>query len=95
MNMQLSVFSHCNYVVQGYVVLVYVIQYTFSASSCSVTGCGSIVTHRWILCDCAGPQRGRGGPGRGFGRGMGTEAAAVGCRDGVAPVLTGGTHTEK
>ena len=46
MNMQLSVFSHCNYVVQGYVVLVYVIQYTFSASSCSVTGCGSIVTHR-------------------------------------------------
>ena len=55
----------------------------------------SAPTPGWILCDCAGPQRGRGGPGRGFGRGMGAEAAAVGCRDGVAPVLTGGTHTEK
>ena len=31
----------------------------------------SAPTPGWILGDCAGPQRGRGGPGRGFGSGMG------------------------
>ena len=51
----------------------------------------SAPTPGWILGDCEGPQRSRGGPGRGFGSGMGR-----GARHGMLPgwCVTGGTHTK-
>ena len=47
----------------------------------------SAPTLGWILGDCAGPQRGRGGPGRGFGSSMGR-----GGRRGMPPGWRGGVN---
>ena len=43
----------------------------------------SVPTPGWILGDCAGSQRGQGGPGRGFGFGSSTGRGGRGGRRGL------------